>query len=291
MADIAEGYRTIAKKHDAVTEKLVRKARSLALSKIHVSKNDHILDIGCGKGEDIYELMARYKKHQLHVTGVDISPHMISEAKKRNLEAAKKNGHHASFVHGDCIEYLKNCKDEEYDLVIADFLLSAVNCSDLFPLVNRVLKKGGRFSILTVSDDHLRDLEKVFFKFLMTNPSIPNWHSVSAAVVMRRISKTVPHEKIIKLLHDNRFSKVESSSKPIMCEAHFDDPTSFLRWLNGSMWAMQYCDFIKKDKKDIFAEEAAKYMEKNNVKVVDEPVRYGKPFTFTMPIYSIIAEK
>ncbi len=291
MADIAEGYRTIAKKRDAVTEKLVRKARRLALSKVHVSKNDHILDIGCGKGEDIYELMARYKKYQLHVTGVDISPHMISEAKKRNLGAAKKNGHHASFVCKDCIKYLENCKEGEYDLVIADFLLSEVGCSDLFPLVNRVLKKGGRFSILTVSDDHLRGLEKVFFKFLMINPSIPNWHSVSAAVVMKKVSKTVPHEKIIKLLRDNRFSKVESTPKPIMCRARFDDSVSFLKWLNESMWALQYCDFIKKDKMGVFAEEAAKYMEKNDVKIVGEPVRYGKPFTFSMPVYSITAEK
>jgi len=291
MADIAEGYRTIAKKRDAVTEKLVRKARCLALSKIRVSKNYHILDLGCGKGEDMHELMSRYKKHELYVTGVDISSHMINEAKKRNLETAEKNGHHVSFVNGDCIEYLKNCKEEEYDLVIADFLLSEVGCSDLFPLINKALKKGGRLSILTVSDDHLRNLEKVFFKFLMTNPSIPNWHSVSAAVVMQRVSKTIPHEKIIKSLHDNRFSKIESSSKPIMCKAHFDDPTSFLRWLNDSMWALQYCDFIKKDKREVFADEAAKYLEEKNVKIVGEPVRYGRPFTFTLPVYSIIAEK
>jgi SAM-dependent methyltransferase len=227
----------------------------------------------------------------LHVTGIDISHDMIRAAKKRNLELAKKNGHHVSFVQGDCIEYLKNCKDGEYDLAIADFLLSEIGCSDLFTLVSRILKKGGRFSILTVSDDHLRGLEKVFFKFLMANPSIPNWHSVSAAVVMKKISKTIPYEKIIKLLHDNKFSKIEGSSKPIMCQVHFDDPVSFLRWFNKSMWALQYSGFIKEDKRGGFAEEAAKYLEKKNVKIVGEPVRYGKPFTFTMPIYSIIAEK
>ena len=249
--DLIEMYKPIARRHDTITEKLVRKARHAALIKLSISKNSNILDLGCGSGDMMYELMSRYKKHKLCFTGVDLSPHMIRKAKKK-LKEAKKNGHHISLVCRDCIEHLETCGEYEYDLVSAAFLLSYVDSSELFPLVNTALKKGGKFVILTPSDNHLKNLEKVFFKFVMLYPSLSNWGSIPKIILNKTFSRTLPLEKTLKLLHEARFSKVKSRRKPIMSHVRFDDPVSFLRWMYKSVWAVRYSNIIREDTKETF---------------------------------------
>jgi len=254
-------------------------------------KGGFVVHLGCGDGRVMYEIMDRHKNHKFHLTGVDFSPHMLRKAKKRNHVAAKKNSHRVSFICQDCMEYLEECEEKKYDVVIASFLLSYVKNSELFPLVHKVLKKGGKFVILTNSDEHLRCLEKVFFKFFILHPFLSNWFRISKFLINQRISRILPHKKTIELLKKAKFSKVKSKNKPIFGCAEFDDPASFLRWMHGSVWSARYSCLIKESKGGIFFDKAAKYLEKKKIKIVGEPVTYGKPFTFFFPVHSIIAEK
>lgn len=289
-SDIIEMYKKIARERESLSEELVREARAAALNDLDISKNSRILDLGCGRGEMMYEVMDRYKKHKLHLTGVDFSPHMLRRARKK-LNGAKKNGHKISFRCQECFEYLETCEEDEYDLVIASFLLSYVDNSELFPLVNKVLKKGGKFLILSSSDDHMRRLEKYFFRFVLFHPFLSDWGAISSIVWSNRISHGLPLRRTRELLYEAEFSKVKGGRKLILGSAKFDDPVCFFRWLHKSVWAARYSSVVRESKKETFFNKAAEYLEENNVKIVNQPVRCGKPFKFIWPVYNIVAEK
>ena len=289
-SDIIDIYKRIANENENISEELVREARTVSLKNLNILKNSRILDLGCGKGEMIGEVASRYKGYNLHFTGVDFSSHMLRKAKKKTKDV-RKNGHRVSFVCKECTDYLKTCDKGKYDVVIASFLLSYVDSSKLFPLANKALKKGGKFIILSASDDHLRGIEKYFFRFVLRHPFLSSWGSISRIVFDQKISRTIPLKKTRELLYAEGFSKVKGRSKPILGSVWFDDPVVFIGWLHRSVWATRYSSVVKENKKEIFFKKAAEYLEKNNVKIVNVPIECGKSFKFFWPAHIIIAEK
>ena len=77
------------------------------LSKINTTQGV-ALDIGCGTGEFTKKLSSLFSK----VIGIDVSPKMIDEAKKRN------NPSNVDFINVDVETYLKTT-EEKYDLIIS----------------------------------------------------------------------------------------------------------------------------------------------------------------------------
>jgi len=255
------------------------------IPKLDISQNYRVLDLGCGTGRTIRRMMNNHKEHAIHFTGVDLCPEMISEAKKRIFEK-ETNGHQILLHAEDCLDYLKSCEENKYHLVIASFLLAYVEAAKLFPLVNRVLKRGGRFIILTTSGDFLiRNYEKEFYKFAALNIfNFDLW-----GLLTKKLSRVPSTERIERLLFDSGFSKIEINK--IEKNIFFDNIFDFMRWAEESGLATQYFNLAKRNKKEFLINKAIKYAEAKNMKYFGEPVKRGAPFKFTWPIYKIIAEK
>jgi SAM-dependent methyltransferase len=94
------------------------------------------LEIGCGSGEMLYELLKRNFK----VVGMDIAPGMLRASRKflqQRLPAKK-----AGLLQGD-IEHL-GFPDETFDLIVAAGVIEYLGTDEkLMPELYRVLKPGG----------------------------------------------------------------------------------------------------------------------------------------------------
>lgn len=75
-----------------------------------------LLDIGCGGGKNVLNL-----KRDFNVTGLDLSPTMLAQAKELNPES--------TFVHGDMRTFRLN---RTFDAVLMDDAISHMNCRDDF---------------------------------------------------------------------------------------------------------------------------------------------------------------
>ncbi|MCH8010419.1 MAG: class I SAM-dependent methyltransferase [Candidatus Marinimicrobia bacterium] len=106
-------------------------------------KNDIVLDIGCGVGHHLIALADRFTKG----IGIDFSPEMIKEARKRLQNSPLQN--HISFYVDDAEEITK-IENHSTDIVICIGALEHMrNRQRVFTMVNRVLKNNGRFVCLT----------------------------------------------------------------------------------------------------------------------------------------------
>src|SRR3954463_11062659 len=96
----------------------------------------HILDVGCGTGQTAAYLAAQYGAI---VTGIDINPVMVEKAKTRMARYQLP----VEIIQGS----IENCplKDETFDFIISESVLSFVNKPRSLTEIFRLLKGGGRF--------------------------------------------------------------------------------------------------------------------------------------------------
>ncbi|ORX85170.1 putative methyltransferase type 11 [Anaeromyces robustus] len=109
-----------------------------------------LLDAGCGTAPMISLLKEKYPNKKY--TGIDLSPKMIEQAKKKNLE-------NTEFIVGDC-ENLP-FQDNSFDIVINSHSFHHYpNVQDFFNEVYRVLKPNGK---LILRDHTGNKLVQLFF--------------------------------------------------------------------------------------------------------------------------------
>ena len=109
------------------------------LKKLYIGKN--VLDYGCGTG-DYSILMAEEGTNFIY--GMDLSPHLIHEAVKKQMESGYKNKMHFFVADGVEIPF----KKDSFDFVCSiDLVLSHIPAKYhvAFSEISRVLKKGGYF--------------------------------------------------------------------------------------------------------------------------------------------------
>ncbi len=126
----------------------------LLQSFVQVKKTDTVLDLGCGSGIHMKFLAPKCQK----IVGLDISPHMLTLAKKELSDLAGKNW---QLIVGDAekLPFAKN----EFDLVVAMGLLDYLSCWEkVVQEAYRVLKKDGYFIFTIPKSPSL-------FSFLRTN--------------------------------------------------------------------------------------------------------------------------
>ncbi|MEC2075667.1 class I SAM-dependent methyltransferase [Metabacillus fastidiosus] len=102
----------------------------------NINGNSHILDVGCGTGQTAAYLAARYGAK---VTGMDINPLMIEKAKNRMAKHLLP----VKVIQGSIENF--PLKDEKFDFIISESVLSFVNKPVSLKEIFRLLKKGGRF--------------------------------------------------------------------------------------------------------------------------------------------------
>jgi ubiquinone/menaquinone biosynthesis C-methylase UbiE len=101
-----------------------------------VTPTTRILDVGCGTGQTAAYLASQYGAI---VTGIDIHPVMVEKAKTRMARYQLP----VEIIQGS----IENCpfKDESFDFIISESVLSFVNKPKSLTEIFRLLKGGGRF--------------------------------------------------------------------------------------------------------------------------------------------------
>tara|TARA_B100001250_G_scaffold353359_1_gene326654 strand:+ start:777 stop:1490 length:714 start_codon:yes stop_codon:yes gene_type:complete len=170
-----------------------------------IKDNQYILDVATGTGDVIFEIS---KNYNITAVGLDISKKMLEIA---NLKLSKIKDKKIEFIYGDaenlpmgdnscdhiCIAFgFRNFGD--YDVALKEF--------------HRVLKPGGKLSILEFSQSKVRFFNIIFQIYF--NKILPQIASlISRADAYRYLPESVKYfpnqEKINKFLKDNKFNDIE----------------------------------------------------------------------------------
>ena len=103
-----------------------------------------LLDAGCGPAPMISLLAEKYPDR--HYTGLDLTPAMIEQAKKKNIP-------NADFVVGDCENF--PFEDNAFDAIIcSNSFHHYPNQQAFFDSVKRCLRPGGRLVLRDVTSDN-----------------------------------------------------------------------------------------------------------------------------------------
>lgn len=130
---------------------------------------DTLLDAGCGPAPMITLLSEKYPDR--HYTGIDLTPKMIEQARKKNIP-------HSEFVVGDC-ENLPFSENSFDAIICANSFHHYPNPQNFFNSVQKVLKPGGRLI--------LRDYTAgAFVLWLCNHIEIPLAHLVGHGDVAMR---------------------------------------------------------------------------------------------------------
>lgn len=124
----------------------------------YFSKEDKILDIGCGTGRTTFGL---YELGYKHLVGLDLSPHMTNEA----LRIRDQFGMNIDFIQGDATEL--SYDDGSFDHALFSFnglmqIPKKENRLKALKEIKRVLKTNGHF-IFTTHDRNAEDAFKEFW--------------------------------------------------------------------------------------------------------------------------------
>jgi SAM-dependent methyltransferase len=125
-----------------------------------LAPGEDVLDIGCGAGTDTL-VAARMVAPAGQVTGIDLTPEMLSRARAAAVEMGATN---VDFVEGD-VEQLPFAA-ASFDVAISNGVIDLIPDKDaVFSEILRVLRSGGRLQIADVtiqqpvSDEGRRDID------------------------------------------------------------------------------------------------------------------------------------
>ena len=134
----------LAKVPESAVESFAGVANPFSLGRL--SRGEHVLDLGCGAGTDTL-VAAQMVGPEGHVTGIDMTPEMLSRARGASLEIEVAN---VEFLEGEA-ERLP-FPNESFDVVISNGVIDLIPDKDaVFSELQRVLRPGGRIQIADVT--------------------------------------------------------------------------------------------------------------------------------------------
>lgn len=113
--------------------------RNLLLGRLNLKPGSRVLEIGCGTGHTACHIAQRYR---CQVTAVDISPTMVSQA--RRVIQTRKLGNYVKCEVADIAAL--PFKDASFDYVICQAVLMFVDQTQALQQLRRVLKPSGVFA-------------------------------------------------------------------------------------------------------------------------------------------------
>ena len=129
---------------DTAVESFAGVANPFLLGRL--AAGERVLDLGCGAGTDSL-VAAQMVGSEGMVTGIDMTPAMLAEARRAATELGITN---VEFVEGE-VESLP-FPDESFDVVISNGVIDLIPDKDaVYSEIHRVLAPGGRVQIADVT--------------------------------------------------------------------------------------------------------------------------------------------
>lgn len=135
---VAAAYRRLSKQYDRFFGRVFEPGRKLAVDKMDCRAGDRVLEVGVGTG-----LSLQYYPDGVHVTGIDVSPHMLERAHARLNGAADRV--ELALMDAQELEYADDC----FDKVVAMYVASVVpDPQRMVAEMKRVCRPGGEMFIV-----------------------------------------------------------------------------------------------------------------------------------------------
>jgi phosphatidylethanolamine/phosphatidyl-N-methylethanolamine N-methyltransferase len=135
---VAVAYRRLSKQYDRFFGRVFEPGRRLAVDKMDCRPGERVLEVGVGTG-----LSLRYYPEDVHVTGIDVSPHMLDRARARLNGAADRVD--LALMDAQALEYA----DASFDKVVAMYVASVVpEPRRMVAEMQRVCRPGGELFIV-----------------------------------------------------------------------------------------------------------------------------------------------
>jgi len=188
--DSIRKYDSISKNYDETPEgHFTSKFKEKVLELCTVSNGDRVLDVGCGNGSLIATIAS---KENVQAYGVDISPNMIEECRKKhdNIPFEVSNGEHLNF------------DDDSLDIVTICCALHHLSTpQNFFKEAQRVLKQNGT---LIVAEPWFPFGLRHFFDYVIS------------PLLRAGDNKLFSHGRLKQLFLDNGFSLTDIYKKGFM---------------------------------------------------------------------------
>ncbi|MCK5609815.1 class I SAM-dependent methyltransferase [Candidatus Pacearchaeota archaeon] len=164
MEEIKKAYKNLSPIYGIPENFFERKLRKKALDMLDIKKTDKVLEIGCATGCGLLGISKRTNK----VYGIDLTPEMVKQAKKRNKKATIKEGDATKL----------NFKDNFFDKVYISNVLELLNEKEkkkALKEIKRVLRKNGKICIVDTKDSNsiIIKLYKFLHKLFPSYTSTP----------------------------------------------------------------------------------------------------------------------
>ncbi|GAB6169259.1 class I SAM-dependent methyltransferase [Clostridium carnis] len=156
----------------------------------------NILDLACGTGFNSTFINKNLTNSSF--TLVDISWGMLSLAKQNCT-------FNCNFVESDMLSYLKNCKENSFDIIICAWAIKYQNPHKIIKECSRVLKAGGSFSVIVNLKNTLPEIRKVYPKLLKEHSNLVN-------KVMIELPNPLSEYTFEKWFVDEKFNRIKVQS-------------------------------------------------------------------------------
>lgn len=203
LNDIANSYTRVSENYNKSFLKEMHKYNKEMLNKVIIRYSDdkvnlspNILDLACGTGFNSNFINSRIKNSKF--TLVDISEGMLNQA-KNNYSL------NAEFIENDMISFLKNSKDNTFDIVICAWAIKYQNPHEIIKEVSRVLKKDGYFAVIVNLKDTLPEVRKIYPKLILKNYTKVN-------KIMKELPNPIGHKSFRRWFEKENFKKLEIAS-------------------------------------------------------------------------------
>lgn len=135
---VTAAYRRLSKQYDRFFGPVFEPGRRLAVDKMACRPGERVLEVGVGTG-----LSLQHYPEGVHVTGIDVSPHMLERARERlNGEAERVE---LALMDAEALEY----PDDSFDKVVAMYVASVVpEPRRMAAEMKRVCRPGGELFIV-----------------------------------------------------------------------------------------------------------------------------------------------
>jgi len=153
-------YNKLSRWYDVIAGFFEKEPRELALQKLNVAEGEKVLEIGFGTGHSILAL-ARSVNESGRVYGIDISDSMVDITEQRIAEAGLSE--RVDLKRGDATQL--PFETEIFNAVFMSFTLELFDTPEISIVLKecrRVLQKGGRICIVTLSKEKAGLITKIY---------------------------------------------------------------------------------------------------------------------------------